>query len=207
MSTRITSLQKLMYASYFSAQKHSEQRRKDIKKTPYINHPIEVSFFLTKHGVVDTDVLCASLLHDTIEDTNTTKEELIEHFGKRVCDIVLECSDDKSLDSVSRKKLQIEHACSASIPARLVKLADKWSNISSLLKSPPSSWTKERIYGYVVWGRSVCTNAINLNDLSDQDKIIFDSIWKDMDELFNKFGVISVIDDELKEYYKLLNLE
>ena len=203
---RITSLQKLVYATHFASQKHSCQRRKDVKKTPYINHPIEVLYFLSKHGVVDTDILCAALLHDTIEDTDTTKDELVEHFGKRVCDIVLECSDDKSLDKITRKKLQAEHARHASIPARLVKLADKWSNISTLLTSPPSLWTSEIIRGYVVWSRFVCTNAyvFKMDDLSNHEKLIFDSIWKDMDELFSKFGVDSVNDVELQEYYKLL---
>ncbi len=146
-------------------------------------------------GVTDADTLCATVLHDTIEDTTSTASELESLFGYNVYKIVLECSDDKSLNKTERKKLQIEHAKVASNSAKLVKLADKWSNINSLLTSPPSFWSEERRIGYVKWGLAVCKNCFGVNE----------SIDLQLQILFAKFGVLSVTDDELDEYYGTFN--
>jgi (p)ppGpp synthase/HD superfamily hydrolase len=188
-------MEKYVQACDFAAKKHSTQRRKDPQRTPYINHPLEVASFLSRHGVTDADTLCAAVLHDTIEDTETTPEELALLFGTNVRDIVLECTDDKNINKTERKKLQIEHASHASDSAKLVKLADKWSNISGLLESPPSFWPKERIYGYVKWGLAVCKNCYGINPLVDLE----------VSSLFAKFGIDSVTNHELDEYYKTLN--
>lgn len=103
-------MDKLIKAIYFSAVAHKNQRRKDLNKIPYINHPIEVIYLLSETGVTDIDTLCAAILHDTIEDTNTTYEQLYENFGKTVADIVRECSDDKSFPKKleNRKKLNMQ---------------------------------------------------------------------------------------------------
>ena len=116
----------IMHALSFAAHKHRDQRRKDVDASPYINHPISLADILTNEGgISDVDVICAALLHDTIEDTDTTTEELEAAFGTVITLIVVEVSDDTSLPRLERKRLQIEHAAHASDKAKLVKLADK----------------------------------------------------------------------------------
>ena len=145
----------------FTAQKHSTQRRKDVYKTPYINHLIGVMNILIKNvehkeGDVMTEILCAAVLHNTIEDTNTSYEELVNRFGKRIADLVQECSDDKSLAKDVRKRLQIENANHHSRGAKLIKLADKYYNLLDLINNAPPDWTKQRIDEYFMWASKVC---------------------------------------------------
>lgn len=140
----------------FAAGKHRNQRRKDAEASPYINHPIALADILVNEGgVTDDVVLCAAVLHDTIEDTKTTAEELKEHFGHRVTSIVLEVTDDKSLDKDVRKQKQIEHAPHISREAKLVKLADKICNLRDILASPPAGWSPERKQKYFEWAANV----------------------------------------------------
>ena len=140
----------------FAAHKHRDQRRKDVDASPYINHPIALARVLAvEGGVQDTDVLCAALLHDTIEDTETTLEELQARFGERIAGIVLEVTDDTTLERERRKELQIEHAASLSHEARLVKLADKICNVRDVAASPPPDWPLERRRQYFDWARQV----------------------------------------------------
>src|SRR5438270_4697478 len=128
----------LLKALAFAAHKHRDQRRKDARASPYINHPIALANVLRNEGnIADPLVICAALLHDTIEDTETTPEELEREFGKRVRDVVLEVTDDKLLPKKERKRLQIEHAPHLSRAAKLVKLADKICNLRDVADSPP----------------------------------------------------------------------
>ena len=130
----------LFKALAFSAKKHTKQRRKDLDQSPYINHPIALANILSKRGIVDENVLCAAILHDTIEDTETTEKELVEEFGKKITSIVLEVTDDKKREKSVRKQRQIERAATVSHEAKLVKLADKIANLTDILDSPPSDW-------------------------------------------------------------------
>ncbi|SVE44770.1 uncharacterized protein METZ01_LOCUS497624, partial [marine metagenome] len=99
----------ILKAAHFSAQKHSTQRRKDENASPYINHPISVALAIAQiGGVDDPEILAAALLHDTLEDTETTPEELEDEFGKKVCEYVLDVTDDKTLPKDERKRRQIE---------------------------------------------------------------------------------------------------
>lgn len=159
----------------FAALKHSTQRRMDSAKTPYINHPIGVANILSEEGdVTDLDVLMAALLHDTVEDTECTFEEIEELFGAKVCKIVEEVTDDKTLPKMERKRLQIEHAKTSSPKAKLVKLADKLYNLRDLKKELPSSWTKERGDEYFVWAKKVVDNLRGTNKkLEDELDVIF----------------------------------
>jgi guanosine-3',5'-bis(diphosphate) 3'-pyrophosphohydrolase len=102
--------------------------------------------------VEDFDVLIAAILHDTIEDTETTEEEITELFGETVCGYVLEVTDDKSLPKDERKQLQIEHAPHLSTGAKLIKLGDKISNITDVMNNPPAGWSIERRLEYINWG-------------------------------------------------------
>ena len=148
----------LFKALAFSAEKHRTQKRKDIDKSPYINHPIALANILAQRWVIDENVLCAAILHDTIEDTKTTADELRKHFGEKITSIVLEVSDDKSLEKEVRKQLQIDHAASLSHEAKLVKLADKIANITDIINTPPVNWSKERKQEYFAWAKAVVDN-------------------------------------------------
>ena len=146
----------LITALAFAADKHKNQRRKDADASPYINHPIALAnLLLNEAGVEDQRVLIAAVLHDTIEDTDTTEQELVRHFGKDVADIVLEVTDDKALPKAERKRLQIEHAAHISRRAKLVKLADKICNLRDITASPPTDWSVDRKREYFDWAKSV----------------------------------------------------
>jgi GTP diphosphokinase / guanosine-3',5'-bis(diphosphate) 3'-diphosphatase len=149
-------VKQLMTALAFAAEKHRSQRRKDAEASPYINHPIALAnLLLNEAGVEDQRVLVAAVLHDTIEDTDTTAQELIRHFGKDIADIVLEVTDDKTLLKAERKRLQIEHAAHISRRAKLVKLADKICNLRDIAASPPADWSVERKREYFDWAKAV----------------------------------------------------
>ena len=146
----------LLKALAFAAHKHRDQRRKDAQASPYINHPIALADVLVNEGgVTDVEVLCAALLHDTVEDTATTHEELVDAFGSRIARIVAEVTDDKSLSKDERKRLQVEHAVRLSPEAKRVKLADKICNLRDVASHPPAHWDLPRRREYFDWAKSV----------------------------------------------------
>lgn len=165
----------------FAAIKHRDQRRKDSEETPYINHPIGVANILANEGdVTDLDVLLAAILHDTVEDTDTSFEEIEEHFGADIKNIVMEVTDDKSLPKMERKRLQIEHAKTVSPKAKLVKLADKLYNLRDLQRCTPHGWTAERVSEYFIWAKKVVDNLRGTNS----------KLERLLDDIFRKQGLI-----------------
>jgi guanosine-3',5'-bis(diphosphate) 3'-pyrophosphohydrolase len=150
------SLGLIMRALKFAAAKHRDQRRKDVEASPYINHPIALAVILADEaGITDPAVICAALLHDTVEDTETTVEELVGEFGAEIAGIVAEVTDNKTLPKAERKRLQIEHARVATKKARLVKLADKIANLRDIAASPPADWDTARKQEYFDWASRV----------------------------------------------------
>ena len=150
----------VLRAAEFAADKHRDQRRKGKLKRPYINHCIEVASILANVGrIVDDNVLVAALLHDTVEDTDTTRDEIASKFGLSTADMVMEVTDDKSLDKQQRKDLQIQHAPTLSEGAKLIKIADKISNVREISVNPPKKWKRKRRAEYFDWAESV-VNAI-----------------------------------------------
>jgi len=146
----------IVRALEFAAHKHRDQRRKDAQASPYINHPIALANVLVHEGAVDDPVvLSAALLHDTVEDTETTPTELREAFGEKIAGIVLEVTDDKNLLKAERKRLQIEHAAHISREAKLVKLADKICNVRDVADHPPAKWDLTRRREYFEWAKAV----------------------------------------------------
>ena len=140
----------------FAAHKHREQRRKNVAASPYINHPIALAHVLVSEGgVTETPVLCAAILHDTVEDTETTFAELDRRFGAEIAGIVREVTDDTSLPKARRKELQVEHAPHLSRGAKLVKLADKICNLRDVADDPPANWPHERRVEYFEWAKRV----------------------------------------------------
>jgi guanosine-3',5'-bis(diphosphate) 3'-pyrophosphohydrolase len=146
----------ILKAMRFSAEKHNDQRRKDSKSSPYINHPIQVAETLySVGGVRDEALLVAAVLHDTIEDTDATHEELRREFGEEILGLVLEVTDDKSLPKEVRKQLQIESSPHKSPRAKLLKLADKICNVRDIVASPPSDWSLKRKQEYLLWTEKI----------------------------------------------------
>ncbi len=149
-------MNKLLRAISFAATKHRDQRRKDLVASPYINHPIALANVLANEaGIEDERVLIAAVLHDTVEDTETTEQELVKEFGQEIAVVVLEVTDDKALPKAERKRLQIEHAGTISRRAKLVKLADKICNLRDLAISPPANWSLQRKRDYFDWAKAV----------------------------------------------------
>jgi guanosine-3',5'-bis(diphosphate) 3'-pyrophosphohydrolase len=168
-------MNQLIQAIAFAANKHRNQRRKDADASPYINHPIALADVLANEGgVTDETVLIAAILHDTIEDTETTAEELTAIFGETITTIVLEVTDDKALPKAERKRLQIEHAPTISAAAKLVKLADKICNLRDIVASPPEKWSLERRQAYFDWAKAVVNGLRGIHPELEQ---IFDEAF------------------------------
>ena len=160
----MTDLGRLLDALNFAAQRHIHQRRKDALASPYINHPIALAHLLaTTGGVTDLAVLQAAVLHDTLEDTETSEAELRAAFGDAVTDLVLEVTDDKALPKATRKALQIAHAPDKSAGAALVKLADKTCNLRDLIEAPPADWPLARRQEYFDWAKQVVDGLPRVN--------------------------------------------
>ncbi|RUS21698.1 HD domain-containing 3 [Endogone sp. FLAS-F59071] len=182
----------LLYTVDFAARKHRQQIRKDPERTPrisfshdffgaaYIVHPIGVARLLAEAGVTDLATLQAAILHDTVEDTDTTFDEVSENpmgwrvacleqnFGDEVKSIVADCTDDKTLHKEERKRLQIETASHKSFKAKQVKLADKLYNLRDMQRAIPVGWTKERVQEYYVWAKKVVNGCRGVNSSLEQ---------------------------------------
>ena len=165
MTAREKGLGLVLKAAAFAAWKHRDQRRKDPRASPYINHPIALADVLWTEGRVrDPAVLAAALLHDTVEDTETRTEEIAGTFGAEVARMVEEVTDIKWLRKRSRKKLQVVRASRSSAGAKLVKLADKICNLRDIIANPPSDWTLERKREYFDWAKSVVDQVRGVNE-------------------------------------------
>jgi (p)ppGpp synthase/HD superfamily hydrolase len=159
-----TDLVLLTRAADYAARQHIAQRRKGERAEPYINHLTEVAALLAEAtGGDDVVLLSGGLLHDTLEDTDTTYEDLEQRFGPEVAALVSEVTDDKSLPKEERKRLQIEKTAGKSRRAKLLKIADKTSNLRSMVSSPPAGWSEARLRDYVDWAEQVVRSCRGLN--------------------------------------------
>jgi (p)ppGpp synthase/HD superfamily hydrolase len=149
-------IQAILSAALYAAQKHAKQKRKGAAAEPYLNHLIEVAHLVsTALPEPDANLVIAALLHDVIEDAGVTAAELTERFGSDVASLVGEVTDNKALPKQERKRLQIENAPKKSIRAQTIKIADKISNLRSILSSPPTDWDHERKRQYFEWAKQV----------------------------------------------------
>ncbi|MCU0757688.1 MAG: HD domain-containing protein [Steroidobacteraceae bacterium] len=166
----------ILEALRFAAWKHRDQRRKGPKSVPYINHPIDLANVLWFEGRVrDPVVVAAAILHDTIEDTETTPDELRGAFGAVVADVVQEVTDVTWLRKRARKKLQVARAAGSSRRARLVKLADKICNLRDIKAHPPRDWSLERQREYFDWAKSVVDEIRGTNARLERK---FDDVYR-----------------------------
>jgi (p)ppGpp synthase/HD superfamily hydrolase len=151
-----SSVQQILAAARFAAERHRTQKRKGKAGDPYVNHLLEVAELIASSSDgVDTNLIVAALLHDTVEDTATTIHELRENFGEDVAGLVAEVTDDKSLPKATRKALQVRNAPHKSARAATIKLADKISNLRAILACPPTDWSVERQREYFEWAKQV----------------------------------------------------
>jgi GTP diphosphokinase / guanosine-3',5'-bis(diphosphate) 3'-diphosphatase len=164
---------KFVDAVEFAAEKHKLQRRKGYLKIPYINHPVKVCKILTGCGETDENLLLAAILHDTLEDTDTTSTELLNLFGDKVTSIVLEVTDNMDLPEKTRKNLQVTNASILSHQASLIRIADKIANINDIVNYP-LNWTKKRKLKYLEWANDVFQNCKGKNAKLDE---IFEDLY------------------------------
>ncbi len=168
-------LRKIVRALAFAAHKHRNQRRKDEDALPYINHPISLADILVNEGgITDVDVICGAILHDTVEDTDTTPEELEREFGPVIRDIVMDVTDKKSLPKQVRKLLQIMHAPKLTEKPALVKIADKISNLRDIADHPPPDWPLRRRQEYFDWAKAVIDG---IRDVPPRLRTVFDAAY------------------------------
>jgi (p)ppGpp synthase/HD superfamily hydrolase len=160
----LSDVHEVLRAGHFAAKKHALQRRKGAAAEPYVNHLLEVAELVASAlAQPDTNLVIAALLHDTVEDVGVTQEQLTAEFGSDVAGLVAEVTDDKSLPKAERKRLQVVHAPTKSVRAQTLKLADKISNLRSMLNSPPADWSPERIRDYFHWAKQVVDGFANPN--------------------------------------------
>lgn len=163
----------------FAAARHTDQRRKGDRGEPYINHLVEVAALVAAAtGGKDPNLTAAAVLHDTLEDTETTFTELEEAFNRDVAELVAELTDDKKLPKQTRKDLQVANTPKKSARARIIKIADKTSNLRSLANSPPGNWPEERKAEYLAWARQVVDGARGVNDWLE---LVFDEATRELE--------------------------
>jgi len=175
------SVRRILAAAHFAAEKHAQQRRKGENGEPYFNHLLEVADLIAASTPeLDVELMMAAFLHDTVEDTGVTLQELEQRFGKDVAALVAEVTDDKSLPKEIRKQLQVEHTPDKSPRAQTLKLADKISNLRAIISSPPVGWSRERKQQYFEWARQVVSGISSPNEFLKSE---FDKAYRSISEL------------------------
>ena len=176
-----SSVQRILAAARFAAEKHAQQKRKGALGEPYINHLMEVAELIAASSeVLDVELMMAGFLHDTVEDTDVTLRQLEDLFGSDVAGLVAEVTDDKSLPKETRKRLQVQNANKKSERAQTLKLADKISNLRSILASPPTGWSLERKQQYFEWAKQVVSGLTAPNSFL---KAEFDKTYRMISQL------------------------
>ncbi len=154
----------LLRALDYAADRHRNQRRKDLGQTPYVNHLIAVADLMANvGGVTEPAMLAAAVLHDVVEDAAVTNAEVAAQFGADVAALVAEVTDDKSLGKDERKRRQIEHAPGLTHRAKLIKLADKIANVTDVIERPPATWSRRRCTEYLAWSAAVVAGCRGTN--------------------------------------------
>jgi (p)ppGpp synthase/HD superfamily hydrolase len=146
----------VLRAADAAARWHVHQRRKGAAEEPYINHLLEVATLVAEAtNGKDPDLVVAALLHDAIEDQEVPRSIIAKEFGEDVACLVEEVTDDKTVDKQERKRLQVANAAKKSERAKVLKLADKTSNLRAIAGSPAAGWSVKRRLDYVNWARAV----------------------------------------------------
>ena len=195
-------IQLLIEAMNFATIKHKMQKRKTGES--YIIHPVEVCKILKDAGITDVKILCGALLHDTVEDTDTTFEEIEEKFGKEIADYVREATDDRTVNKYMRKKQQVEKVQKASFGGKMIKVGDKIHNVSCLVNTIPCPFTPyTNAQGYIVWCKKVVDQARGLNPILDKqfDDLLKQEIVMEDGKKYPAFPE-GDFEEELEKYYQ-----
>jgi guanosine-3',5'-bis(diphosphate) 3'-pyrophosphohydrolase len=159
-------------AADFAARRHSGMQRKGRGNEPYVNHLAEVANLLSAATEgADAELVAAGWLHDTIEDTETTREELAGIFGERVAALVVEVTDDMTLPKPERRQRQIADAPKKSPGAKLIKVADKTNNLRARIMPGPNQDERQELIAYLNWAEKVVAGCRGVNAMLDR---IFD---------------------------------
>ncbi len=174
----------ILKAAVYAADKHKYQRRKGFNQIPYINHPLKVALLLSECGETDETLLLAAILHDVVEDTDSTYEEILAEFGREVAELVKEVTDDKELPYAIRKELQIKGAPNLSDLAKKLKIADKICNVRDITNYP-LDWSTERKLSYLDWAQEVVNGCREQNQKLEEmfDETIESGVEKLHNEL------------------------
>src|SRR6516225_4364973 len=160
----------VLRAADATARWHVNQRRKGAAQEPYVTHLLEVAMLVAEATAgADPNLIVAALLHDTIEDQGVTREEIAAQFSDDVAALVVEVTDDKKLPKAERRRLQIKHAPKLTPRAKILKLADKISNLRSLATRPPADWPMQRRSDYVIWTTKVVQGLRGTSGLLEQE--------------------------------------
>jgi guanosine-3',5'-bis(diphosphate) 3'-pyrophosphohydrolase len=160
----------VLQAADAAARWHAHQRRKGTAAEPYINHLLEVAMLVAEAtDGNDPELVTAALLHDAIEDQEVPHGVIAETFGEEVAALVDEVTDDKSLPQSERKRLQVENAHKKTDRAKVLKLADKTSNLRAIAASPPPDWSVKRRLDYIRWAREVVAGLMGVSPLLEQE--------------------------------------
>jgi (p)ppGpp synthase/HD superfamily hydrolase len=156
-------------AADLAARRHSGMQRKGRGNEPYINHLAEVANLLSiATDGADAELVAAGWLHDTIEDTETTHRELAEKFGERVAAFVVEVTDDMALPKDERRRRQVVEAPKKSPGAKLIKIADKISNIRARILPRPNQDERDDLIDYLAWAEKVVQGCRGINAVLDR---------------------------------------
>jgi (p)ppGpp synthase/HD superfamily hydrolase len=165
----LTGLRLVSEAADFAARRHTGQPRKGRGDEPYVNHLAEVANLLAMAtDGTDAELVAAGWLHDTIEDTATTGEELAQKFGERVAALVAEVTDDMTLSKAERRQKQTVDARRKSPGAKLLKIADKISNIRARIVPQPNQAERDDLIDYVAWAEKVVAGCRGVNAVLDR---------------------------------------
>lgn len=174
------------YAIYFATKAHNGQKRKTEKDVDMIFHPFTVGMILQRANA-STNAVIAGILHDVVEDTKYTIEDIVKEFGQDIANIVDEVSENKSLEWKERKQEAIDKIKTASLDGKLVECADKISNLECLYslyqEEGENVWNsfnkpkEEQKWYYTNMYDAVIMNTDNNSDLFYRYKKILDKLF------------------------------
>jgi (p)ppGpp synthase/HD superfamily hydrolase len=158
----------VLKAAETAARWHLHQKKKGATQEPFIAHLLEVASLVAEATEgSDPDLVIAALLHDSMEHQEVPRELIANEFGEDVARLVEECTDDRTLAEHERKRLQIANAPEASARAKVIKLADKTSNLRRLSRDPPPDWSVKRRLEYIAWARQVAAGLRGTHEWLD----------------------------------------
>jgi (p)ppGpp synthase/HD superfamily hydrolase len=152
-------------ATLFAAKAHFGQTRNQNNQIPYIVHPLRVSYLLWNEGNINNaHLLVAALLHDVLEDTEVSRQEIFNKFGSSILTLVEELTD-KPKPTAQEEALS---ALKMSKEAKTIKLADRTHNLRDLIDHPPKIWDFEKVSGFLNRSKILFENLRNTHPVLEK---------------------------------------